>query len=397
MSSDRTNEMSPKRRKIRDNVNPNVTHPGGGQVPPLAPTLKIKLRNQFDNLSNQVDVPEPTGTPVKRKLPPIVVHGIFENHNETVKIIRRIIADDSKFWIKYGKNTSNIFTETLEAYSNLKKYLNSDSVDFHTFTRKDQKSHAFVLRGLNEEHDLEELKAELNEKNMDVQNVYIMKGMRNPAYLVITDQKITLNYLTQHVRVVNYTVVSWERHYSNKKITQCRRCQAWGHATSNCFSSPKCLKCAEGHLTIDCSKPKDTPAKCVNCNGDHPANYTKCITYQNLLEKLQERKNQEENKKPVKYSPAPLPKTNLWENRRRIQEEKKNARQFDPKEKEERPPKSTGEFGTFTEMKNELDKLNEFINISEFLLKIKNLNEKLARCKSGSDKFQIFYEFINNF
>lgn len=92
-SSDRTNEMSPKRRKIRDNTKSNVTHPGGGQVPPLAQTFKIKLRNQFDNLSNHVDVPEPTGTPVKRKLPPIVVHGIFENHNETVKIMKKKVPN----------------------------------------------------------------------------------------------------------------------------------------------------------------------------------------------------------------------------------------------------------------------------------------------------------------
>lgn len=33
-------------------------------------------------------------------------------------------------------------------------------------------------------------------------------------------------------------------------------------------------KCGEGHSTHLCEKPKTTPAKCANCAGEHPANYS---------------------------------------------------------------------------------------------------------------------------
>lgn len=394
--------VSPTKRKkvkLRDEENPNQTHPGG-VFPPLPMEIssppRITLKNRFEPLGN--DIPEPSvPTKPKLRIPPIVVDGVFEKHSETVKIIKKIIGEETKFHIRYGKNTSNVFVETEEAFNNLKKYFLSDDLEFHSFTRRDKKSHAFVVRGLNDDQNLEDLRTDLSESNLNIKDIFKMKGTRNPAYLVITDQKTTLRYLKQHVRIVNYTVVSWERHYSNRKITQCRRCQNWGHATSNCFRSYQCLKCAEGHLTKDCTKTMDTPAKCANCGGDHPANSIKCEVYINLLEKLHKTSNKKKEE-PKKYIPAPLPKENPWEERLRRREEKENIRQNSSKEIEERkiPKQPTGEFGTFTELKNEFNKLNNFINISDFLQKIRTLNEKLARCESGYEKFQTFHSFLDS-
>jgi hypothetical protein len=35
--------------------------------------------------------------------------------------------------------------------------------------------------------------------------------------------------------------------------------------------------------TSCCTKPRDTPAKCVHCGGSHPANYKGCQHYRSLL------------------------------------------------------------------------------------------------------------------
>jgi hypothetical protein len=41
---------------------------------------------------------------------------------------------------------------------------------------------------------------------------------------------------------------------------------------------------AEAHIIlISAKKPRDTPAKCALCNGDHPANYKGCKYYHSLL------------------------------------------------------------------------------------------------------------------
>ena len=39
------------------------------------------------------------------------------------------------------------------------------------------------------------------------------------------------------------------------------------------------MKCDQQHATKDCTKPAGSPPKCVNCGGEHPANYTRCPQY----------------------------------------------------------------------------------------------------------------------
>jgi ribosomal protein L44E len=54
---------------------------------------------------------------------------------------------------------------------------------------------------------------------------------------------------------------------------------------------------------------------CVNCDGDHTANNIKSPEYQKKLGAAQERRKR--NSKHEKYGPAPLPKENAWEKRKK--------------------------------------------------------------------------------
>ncbi|GBM31617.1 hypothetical protein AVEN_212156-1 [Araneus ventricosus] len=87
---------------------------------------------------------------------------------------------------------------------------------------------------------------------------------------------------------------------------QCYRCQEFFHHSRFCQRDPRCLKCAEKHLTKDCTKPSDTPAKCCLCNGSHTANFTGCP--QNPLNKKKEQ-NPPEPKRTFNPPPA-----NAWTN-----------------------------------------------------------------------------------
>ncbi|GFX80744.1 nucleic-acid-binding protein from transposon X-element [Trichonephila clavipes] len=57
---------------------------------------------------------------------------------------------------------------------------------------------------------------------------------------------------------------------------QCYRCQEFYHHSRLCNRTPKCLKCSGSHLTADCKKSTKSPAKCANCGGTHPANFSGC-------------------------------------------------------------------------------------------------------------------------
>ena len=136
-----------------------------------------------------------------------------------------------------------------------------------------------------------------------------MRGTRRPAFLIIMDRDVTLRQLEGKVKTLCNTRVWWSRHTNNKVISQCHRCQQWGHATSNCGAPAKCLKCAGPHLTAEC-KPEIAAEefKCANCSGNHCANSTDCPVYIKKIENLMT------TAKPKnRFVQAPKP-TNPWTN-----------------------------------------------------------------------------------
>jgi hypothetical protein len=93
---------------------------------------------------------------------------------------------------------------------------------------------------------------------------------------------VTLNQLRQ-IKSINSVIVRW-MFYDSKRHgpTQCRKCQMWGHGSSNCHLSPKCVKCAGDHNTTDCTfskkgeKVPQEQLKCANCHQQHSANFGGC-------------------------------------------------------------------------------------------------------------------------
>lgn len=119
--------------------------------------------------------------------------------------------------------------------------------------------------------------------------VYKMNTKFRQLYLVITNNKIRFQDMQQKVHIC-YCKVSSKRYVNKKELIQCHRCQKWGHATSNCNMTPKCLKCAKNHLTDEGTKTPDTDATCANCGGKHPANIIECEVYQRRLRAKQARR-----------------------------------------------------------------------------------------------------------
>lgn len=51
--------------------------------------------------------------------------------------------------------------------------------------------------------------------------------------------------------------------------------------------SSRCVKCAGSHLTKQSPrKEKSENAKCLLCDGNHPANYKECTIYKNLQKRI---------------------------------------------------------------------------------------------------------------
>ncbi|EFN90086.1 Nucleic-acid-binding protein from transposon X-element, partial [Harpegnathos saltator] len=149
---------------------------------------------------------------------------------------------------------------------------------FHTYTSREEKRRMFIVKGLHDRLEPNEVKESLEILSITVYNISLMKGTIKPMLLVIVD-KIKIGMLKQKTQYVCYTKVIWDNYINKRRLAEYHRRQEWGHATINCHADPACLKCAGEHLTKKCKKPVSEPAKCINCSKDHPANVTICEAY----------------------------------------------------------------------------------------------------------------------
>lgn len=76
-------------------------------------------------------------------------------------------------------------------------------------------------------------------------------------------------------------------------LAQCHTWQRFGHGSSNCNHSPRCVKCAGDHFAKDCPKTSDQAPTCVNCGENHTSKYRGCEWYY-----LQIRPTKNQGRKP---------------------------------------------------------------------------------------------------
>jgi hypothetical protein len=227
-----------------------------------------------------------------------------------------------------------------------------------------------------------------------------MRGTNRPKCLVITDKTITQNQLEIQARTLLNTRIEWTRHTNNKFITQCYRCQRWDHATSNCNSKPRCLKCAQEHFTYQHQGPiPKEELKCANCKENHAANDSRCSVYKSRMEHLGNEVGKTNNKT---FVPAPAPTTNPWNkdsSNSQINAHKKKTetgpapQQSREKLTEAQTPDTASATSLFAGLFAELRRLNEQINIKEVLRAIRDLNNPLEKANTKDQKFNVILEF----
>jgi hypothetical protein len=373
----------------------------------------VSLSNRFTPLSdNEEDEVVEVIETNKKKPPPLVLHGRINDHKKFINMLNKI--SNGEYHLVYLHEGTQIHFKTTEVYDKVKRRWIEENVCFHTYTGKNDKRHTYVIKGLHGDIDATDISEELRSKSIDVINVNKMKGTIRPMYMVSIRGETKLSTLTNVAKYICYTRVTWERYVSKRKATQCHRCQKWGHATSNCYGDPKCLKCAESHLTKDCKKPQTTPAKCANCEGSHPANYTSCSAYLKRMEKTAGKKKTTEQRPPplekrvhppsindmasyppmLQPTPTPKPTTRTataW-----------------GKPPADRPPQTsythqltrptgTGvkntDISDFLELINEINNLKKEINLTKMLAAVKGLSAQIKSCQTQIEKFEAFTQF----
>jgi hypothetical protein len=97
---------------------------------------------------------------------------------------------------------------------------------------KSEKTHTFVVYGLENCPDPEDIKKYLELKGIAIKNVYKMKNTRSTLYVVVTDNTTTLNDIETKAKTIELIVVRWQSLINTRHIVQYDKSQVWGHSAT---------------------------------------------------------------------------------------------------------------------------------------------------------------------
>lgn len=238
--------------------------------------------------------------------PPIVIN------NEQIKdklAFHSEIATltNHKFAIKPNNKNTRVIPQCDEQRQIIINYLNEKQIEYYSFTDAANQTKKIILKS-GSYFTADDISSDLTNNKINhirVKQLKNKKGVISGSFLVYLNSNMSLKQVKE-VKYLNNVKVQWQNYVQPNRVAQCFRCQQFGHGSSNCKLTPRCVKCAEPHLTTDCAYVKDqhTP-KCANCSENHTANYTKCAKRTDYITKTQDRAKTNQPKKFSKTSLRP--------------------------------------------------------------------------------------------
>ncbi|KAF0711312.1 Uncharacterized protein FWK35_00029576, partial [Aphis craccivora] len=288
------------KRNLSASSNPSSPDPD-----PNKKSKKLFITENLYELLEQTEfaispVNPPPETPIiadKIKLPPpIFVKGVINFPTLCSSLIEIIGVDN--FFCKSSTDSLKIQTSNPESYRILIHFLKDKKAQYHTFQLKEDKPTRAVIRNLHPSTSIDLIKSKLELRLFEVRKVtnVLHKTSKCPLPLFFVDLEPThySNYIFKLSSLLHIKV-KVEEPYNPKVISQCLNCQEYGHTRACCGYSARCVRCSAFHSTAECSKARDSPAKCALCSGDHPAIYRSCSVHNEL----------QRRKKPVSTNSTP--------------------------------------------------------------------------------------------
>ncbi|KAI5742222.1 hypothetical protein M8J77_004719 [Diaphorina citri] len=255
-----------------------------------------KEQNNGSRYSPLSNLSEERDSPVRQKITPIIVRKNGDNLVNINKMLTELCK--GKFTLRHLGDSVSIRTTSITDHELIKKKLKDNNKMFHTFTPTDRRDTKTVMKGLSPDWDAKDIYDEIGKK-IEVESVTKMttKNMGiYPMYIIRFKGHIPMTQINQVGYIFNMRIY-WEKYSPKNRVTQCYRCQQYGHGQRNCNEAPKCLKCGKDHETKTCSKPK--APTCALCSGPladslwpHLANSKKCPRYETYKDKTMKKKNQ---------------------------------------------------------------------------------------------------------
>ena len=290
----RKNSVSPNSKNVKKSKQAKVINKPqatNSQVSSIAPST-----SQSPSVSSQSRPIPPQSTHVAASQDPVIgktVKPVFIKAGiEAIQNVIQSIRFATKPLLKIrGSSSTQVLCFSIDDKKILINKLRSEKIGFHSFTDAADKPAYFLLKGFYHK-PCPVVLSMLQESNVPAVKVTdFIRNDDNVIYIVHVDKSVNLNTLNHSHKYVANVVVKWDvLRKTNKKVTQCYRCQSWGHSANNCGYIPRCVKCSESHELGSCSRTSRIgDPTCCNCGGPHASNHRGCPVYKEHLEKVKAR------------------------------------------------------------------------------------------------------------
>lgn len=243
----------------------------------------VEFKNKFGTLNPNENTDNKDKQSKPLKPPPLFIYGI-ENKYTFTRTLKATCQIEPL--CNHNKERILIQTQTKADYDKIVAFCTHQKVQYASELPKRERPLKAVIRKLPNDTLTTDIKQDLIDLGFPVTEVTQMSGRDKitkekvlyPLFLITYPRTVDTKELFALQYLLSYRI-SVEA-YKPAEYLQCFQCQRLGHSQQTCWSKPRCLKCAELHLTKDCPKKTRTdPAKCANCGGSHPANYRGCIIF----------------------------------------------------------------------------------------------------------------------
>ncbi|GJQ66389.1 hypothetical protein Trydic_g4413 [Trypoxylus dichotomus] len=164
--------------------------------------------------------PSPEGAARREPRPP-PIYFMARLGSEHTEFRRKIDGIPKNYYLQFTAKDAIFYFRAMADY---KKFIATfkDILPFYTFTPRNEKTHAYMVKGLHSDATPEEVREKLSGLNICVQRVTRVGKPEYPMFLVITDNKTSLKDITKKVRFLLRTRIYIEPHYNKRLITQCQ-------------------------------------------------------------------------------------------------------------------------------------------------------------------------------
>lgn len=318
--------------------------------------------------------------PAKIPKPPPVVLSQIKNYDTLQTELNK-----NKFTFQatmMNNEQVKINVENAEQYKSLTRFLNENKYFWHSYENKQTRDIKVMARRLHPSCVPVNIVNDLHlqgYKILEAVNILNSKEKKPLPLFMLTfanDEDIKKIY---EIKTVLGMKVDIEPMRKSKLVSQCKKCQTFGHTQKFCNREARCVKCAGKHHTKECKIEEKTKPKCANCGDAHPASYRGC----EVAKRLQKIRNEATKKNQSKT------KENKQENKPHFRLDPKSFPALPPKpvpeaEKEDSHKEEMTTNQILQKLMSKIEKQEEKYELQEKMLKV--ISERLLKLEKKSNK-----------